>query len=70
MPTFADIYDVVQRHNFACKLDLSEAYWSIPVRECDQAYLGMELDDKCYVWSVIWMLEGSIAYEQFRDGGN
>ncbi|KAL0483097.1 hypothetical protein AKO1_014986, partial [Acrasis kona] len=62
MPTLSDLHDFVLKNNFACKLDLSEAYWSIRVQEADTSFLGIRFDGVDYVWLVAPMGLGTSAF--------
>ena len=45
--------DLIQERDWMIKLDLKEAYHSVPVTPDHQRYLAFLLDGKCYVFCVL-----------------
>ena len=53
MFTFDKAHIAFHRFNVACKIDLHNAFWHIPVHKAFQRYLSFKFKGKCYTWCAM-----------------
>ncbi|KMQ90069.1 krab-a domain-containing protein [Lasius niger] len=49
-PTIDEIFRRIGSRKYFSTLDVSKAFWQIPLRECDKRYTGFKFDNQTYVF--------------------
>ena len=70
MDTIETVIGLMRQHCFMASLDLSNAYFSIPIAETNRCFLKFEWKDELYQFTVmpngLYALQNWIGIDQFQ----